>query len=246
MAAVYAQPAAANYFTAPSHPTPKQRGYRVCDKCGAVEQPHNRFRLCGGCMATQYCSQDCQKAHWPSHKAICQHTASQISSAKQPSFGAVDENLVKSLRKFVSTHNLLLSWAGFQALQLKRVPSNIRQHALLVELSYRPSATDSLRRFSVKSTHVVPRTYVTDNDPLVGEDIHRREDRCRKSGGIGCAVILVQCGEISQVMPVEVDSPSRISWDMRDDWSEVLQHFVDSGRTDFKPISTTARGIVYG
>ena len=174
-----------------------------------------------------------------------------------------DEALVKGLRKFVSAHSSLLSWAGFQALQLKRVPSNIRQNALLVELSYRPSAPDALRRsvrtlrpfafaqpltsrlprrFAIKATHIVPRTYVTDNDPLVGEDILRREDRCRKAGGIGCAVILVKCGDISQVMPVEVDSPTRITWDSRDDWADVLRHFADEGRTDFKPISTTSRG----
>ena len=58
----------------------------------------------------------------------------------------MDEGLVKNLRKFVSAHASLLGWAGFQALQLKRVPSNIRQNALLVELSYRPSSPDSLRR----------------------------------------------------------------------------------------------------
>ncbi|CDO71807.1 hypothetical protein BN946_scf184939.g31 [Trametes cinnabarina] len=247
MAAVYTQPAAANYFTAPAHAPPKQRGYRVCDQCGAVEQPHvGRFRLCGGCMTTQYCSQDCQKAHWPSHKPICQHTASQISTAKQPMHASLDENLVKNLRKFVSAHSTLLGWAGFQALQLKRLPSNIRQNALLIELNYRHSSSDPLRRFSIKATHIVPRSYVTDHDPLVGQDIMRREDRCRKSGGIGCAVVLIQCGEISQVMPVEVDSPSRITWDLRDDWPQTLQHFVESGRTDFKPISTTSRGIVYG
>ena len=55
-------------------------------------------------------------------------------------------------------------------------------------------------------------------------------------------MIIIQCGGISQVMPVEVDSPSRISWDTREDWCDVLTHFVDSGRTDFKPISTTTRG----
>ncbi|KAH9885789.1 hypothetical protein C8Q73DRAFT_717055 [Cubamyces lactineus] len=247
MAAVYTQPAAANYFTAPTHAAPKQRGYRLCDQCGAVEQPHlGRFRLCGGCMTTQYCSQDCQKAHWPSHRQICQHTASQISTAKQPGHNSIDESLVKNLRKFVSAHSSLLSWAGFQALQLKRLPSNIRQNALLIELNYRHSSSDPLRRFSIKATHIVPRTYVTDNDPLVGQDILRREERCRKSGGIGCAVVLIQCGEISQVMPVEVDSPSRITWDTREDWPQVLQHFVESGRTDFKPISTTARGTFYG
>ncbi len=91
-------------------------------------------------------SPDCQKAHWSSHKAICQHTASQISSAKQPGSGLIDESLVKNLRKFVSAHSTLLGWTGFQALQLKRLPSNIRQNALLVELSYRPSSSDPLRR----------------------------------------------------------------------------------------------------
>lgn len=245
MATAYAQPAAANYFAAPSHPPQKQRGYRVCDQCGAVEQPTSaRFRLCGGCMITQYCSQDCQKMHWPSHKQICQHTSKQVSAMKQP--GDMDENLVKNLRKFVSAHSTLIGWAGFQALQLKRLPSNVRQNALLIELSYHPSASESVRRFSIKGTHIVPRTYVTDNDPLVGADIQRREERCRRGGGIGTAVILIQCGDVSQVMPVEVDAPSKISWDSREDWADTLQHFVDSGRIDFKPISTTPRGIVYG
>ncbi len=107
----------------------------------------------------------------------------------------MDENLVKNLRKFTSAHAPLMNWAGFQALQVKRVPSNIRQQALLVNLDYRPSASDAARRyvslspislplstmlivrflyrFSVKSTHFVPRTYVTDNDPLVTDDIRR-------------------------------------------------------------------------
>lgn len=102
-----------------------------------------------------------------------------------------------------------------------------------------------LSRFSVAGTHIVPRSYVTSHDPLVATDIDRREERCRRSGGIGTLVILVQCCGISQVMPVEVDPPSKITWDPRDDWPEVLRHFVESGRTDFKPISTTARGSVF-
>lgn len=98
------------------------------------------------------------------------------------------------------------------------------------------------RRFSIKDTHIVPHSYI--NDPLVWEDIARRDDRCRRSGGIGCVVVLVMCGEVSQVMPIEVDAPTKISWDVRDDWEDVLDHFVSSGRTDFAPISTTSRGYV--
>jgi hypothetical protein len=81
-------------------------------------------------------SQDCQKIHWPSHKAICQHTVSQLNQAKTGN-GYVDENVGRNLRKFTSTHNALLGWAGFQALQLKRIPANVRQSALLIELGYR-------------------------------------------------------------------------------------------------------------
>lgn len=203
-------------------------------------------------MTTQYCSQECQKNHWPSHKPICQHTASQLSSSppasstRPPSASSQDNaSLAKTLRKFTSAHADLLGWAGFQALQLKRVPANVRQNALLIELRYSsPDADPPHRRFSIASTHIVPRTYIP--DPLVLADIARREDRCRRAGGIGTLVVILQCGGISQVVPVEVDPPSKITWDEREDWKEVLVSFVSSGRTDFKPISTTKFGWVLG
>ena len=45
-------PAAANYYSPPAHVTPKQRGYRICDTCGAIENPSiQKFRYCGGCVS---------------------------------------------------------------------------------------------------------------------------------------------------------------------------------------------------
>ena len=58
---------------------------------------------------------------------------------------------------------------------------------------------NSYLRFSVKATHIVSRSYVTDNDQLVAADIQRREERCRQRGGIGTVVVILQCGDISQV-----------------------------------------------
>jgi hypothetical protein len=158
--------------------------------------------------------------------------------------GYPDDNLAKNLRKFTSAHTDLLGWAGFQALQLKRIPANVRQNALLIELSHHNKYAESHRRFSIASTHIVPRTYI--RDPLVIGDIQRREERCRHNGGIGTLVIILQCAGVSQVVPVEVDPPGKIPWDTREDWPAVLQHFVESGRTDFKPISTTPHGVYYG
>ncbi|CAI5496033.1 unnamed protein product [Closterium sp. Naga37s-1] len=39
--------------------------------CGKVEGSGVRLRSCGGCGKVAYCSRECQKAHWPSHKLTC-------------------------------------------------------------------------------------------------------------------------------------------------------------------------------
>jgi hypothetical protein len=53
---------------------------------------------------------------------------------------------ISLLRRFTPQYTTLLGWAGFQALQFMRVPSNVRQSALLVELAIRPSG-DAQRQY---------------------------------------------------------------------------------------------------
>lgn len=55
-------------------------------------------------------------------------------------------DVAKHLRKFTSAHATLLGWAGFQALDLKKMPPNIRKWALMLELSWR-GGSDPGRRF---------------------------------------------------------------------------------------------------
>jgi len=42
-------------------------------KCYGCEKEFERVALsvCSGCMITQYCSRECQVAHWPKHKSYC-------------------------------------------------------------------------------------------------------------------------------------------------------------------------------
>jgi hypothetical protein len=70
-----------------------------------------------------------------------------MSSAKQLGASSIyrDENIANYLRKFTSSYLELLGWTVFQALCLKRVPANVRQQALLIDLDYSDN-TDPRRR----------------------------------------------------------------------------------------------------
>ncbi|KIY69846.1 hypothetical protein CYLTODRAFT_392936 [Cylindrobasidium torrendii FP15055 ss-10] len=200
----------------------RHRGHRQCDQCGNVEEADGpQFQTCGGCLMAQYCSSTCQRLQWPSHKAVCTYTRNARN--------ADESGVTRSLRKFTSAFEPLLGWAGFQALQLKRVPSNIRQQALLLDLA--PNDR-SKYRFAVQGARLVPRTYVSDA-PVV-EEIQRREERCRQSGGLGVCLIVLQCGELAtQVMPVELDRQCSIIWEHDDNWYKTLTTCVENGLTAF-------------
>ncbi|CAI5496552.1 unnamed protein product [Closterium sp. Naga37s-1] len=72
-----APPAVATSCTAPVSVTGGSGsaacGRRVCGaaRCGTVEGGGVKLKNCSGCGKVAYCSRECQKAHWPSHKLTC-------------------------------------------------------------------------------------------------------------------------------------------------------------------------------
>ena len=42
-------------------------GYALCQKRGSQTE----LRRCAGCKSFSYCSKDCQRSDWPSHKRLC-------------------------------------------------------------------------------------------------------------------------------------------------------------------------------
>jgi len=234
----YARPA-----PVPQRQSP-QRGHRECDNCGKTETAlTGRFSLCAQCKIVQYCSKDCQRSHWASHKAVCQVTAQTVARVQHEAQSNKEDypsdQLPKYLRKFCSHHASLLAWVAYQALELRRMPANIRSKSLLIEIEFDPSAP---QRFKLVDTHFVPRSYLSQYaDPTIVNDVSRRESRCRAAGGIGTAVVLLQCRAMCEVMPVEIDSPARLAdWEVREDWEEILEWYIMAGRSDFKPPVSTS------
>ena len=56
--------------------SPKASGGAGKKLCAECKQPCSGLPLrCGGCKTTHYCSKDCQKKAWPSHKETCKAPA---------------------------------------------------------------------------------------------------------------------------------------------------------------------------
>ncbi|CAI5496557.1 unnamed protein product [Closterium sp. Naga37s-1] len=66
---------------------PAACGGRLCGAAGCerVEGDGVKFKNCSGCGKVAYCSRECQKAHWPSHKLTCPGRISGKRSGKDES-----------------------------------------------------------------------------------------------------------------------------------------------------------------
>lgn len=60
-----------------------ERALRICSaptaalECSGCGRPAPHLKRCGACKQAQYCSAQCQRSHWPAHKAACRaHQAS--------------------------------------------------------------------------------------------------------------------------------------------------------------------------
>ncbi|EJF62679.1 hypothetical protein DICSQDRAFT_169068 [Dichomitus squalens LYAD-421 SS1] len=58
---------------------------RLCVICGLSPSDGIKLMKCNGCVdPPTYCSKECQKAHWPTHKASCQYISNKRMLANRP------------------------------------------------------------------------------------------------------------------------------------------------------------------
>ena len=57
--------------------------HRSCSACGLM----GTVRACGRCHATKYCNTECQRVHWPTHKAVCKAATAARGMSREQSCG---------------------------------------------------------------------------------------------------------------------------------------------------------------
>jgi hypothetical protein len=48
-----------------------KKSSKACGMCGVTKDDSVKLLMCSSCRGVLYCSRECQKAHWPTHKQTC-------------------------------------------------------------------------------------------------------------------------------------------------------------------------------
>ncbi|KAJ7440827.1 hypothetical protein B0H11DRAFT_2098446 [Mycena galericulata] len=103
----------------------RAKGKQACAVCGNIKY---ELRRCGKCKHASYCSKECQKADWPTHKFACSAADSGVNMMK------VAQTLNAS-----SFLNMQLQGAFIAAFDLLRDPRLDRVFAARVDIGVEPT-----------------------------------------------------------------------------------------------------------
>ncbi|KAF5325022.1 hypothetical protein D9619_010099 [Psilocybe cf. subviscida] len=86
---------------------------RQCEHCFKSAREGTALSKCAGCKAVLYCSRECQKASWPTHKETCRKNQRVAAELK-----TMDVDPLTPLNAFVEKHIAAISRYGLCAFNL--------------------------------------------------------------------------------------------------------------------------------
>uniref|UniRef100_A0A8H8CIC0 MYND-type domain-containing protein n=1 Tax=Psilocybe cubensis TaxID=181762 RepID=A0A8H8CIC0_PSICU len=110
-------------------PNVTRKDLSQCQWCyKSRQEPGVILSNCGGCKRAWYCSKECQKAAWPTHKIACRIN---VENSKQHPDA---QDVMKKLSTFCARHRPSLLKYGIQALDLANDPDRRLRDILAIDV----------------------------------------------------------------------------------------------------------------
>ncbi|KAJ7101960.1 hypothetical protein C8R44DRAFT_988280 [Mycena epipterygia] len=188
-----------------------------CQYCYKSRGPGVSLQKCGGCQSALYCSKECQKNGWKTHKAKCALN----QRAKELPVERVDT--IKTLRGFTAKHRPTIAEAGIRALNVLVDPARAERDILMIYLRPRRDSKRVETAFFATAANIVPiETFpMAQQQELRGQLKQASEDNIRSgmAGAIFVFLLETETG-MSNVAPVGfpkaspgIMPPLGISWE---------------------------------
>ncbi|KAK7007248.1 hypothetical protein R3P38DRAFT_3032173 [Favolaschia claudopus] len=222
---------------------------RLCagPSCFNTDQTANQLRLCGKCKAAHYCSKECQRRHWPSHRLFCQKQGAQISMvlAECPSLHKTYSLWRKSMGAFLCT------WICVQGLVLK-FPHGYRTKFMvlsIIERKHNPSLPLTAFAFhdvSIRDTCRLQDLLRGDTDE-VGSHMVESERLAKRHGHIGAALLVIQAtsslrtATLVRAVPV-VLTLEDMAYEKEEHWEDMTKVIINEA-IDWRRMRTWEAGL---
>ena len=72
----------------------KSKPSKQCTWCGAIDTSEDKLNVCTGCKQVYYCSKDCQRSDWDSHRRFCRRKSNEVEQIRLDSDKTEDFNSV--------------------------------------------------------------------------------------------------------------------------------------------------------
>ncbi|TCD66754.1 hypothetical protein EIP91_000995 [Steccherinum ochraceum] len=143
-----------------AQPTKRNRSYDQCTNvgCEITTAEGTHLQACRACGVARYCSRECQKSDWKTHKKQCkkhQDASNRLNNSEDPSL----QNAYARVTKWILRHRPALGEALISSFDLPNNPYAHRRQILEVTARYLPDVDDehclvlmSVRRGDLSAT----------------------------------------------------------------------------------------------
>ncbi|TCD66010.1 hypothetical protein EIP91_001910 [Steccherinum ochraceum] len=172
-------------------------------KCWRVRKEGEIYFRCKGCDDSLYCSKDCQKAAWPTHRDECK-TAQEARAAMSPTERTNREKLLAYTEK----HSPIICAAALRGLELDRDLSRSQQYYFEIETEVREGQTRPETAFYV--TRASPQLLMChpnrrDIWKTLKEQVEVKKDTQMATVGAFCVEVVCRSLNVQTRFPVVVD-----------------------------------------